>query len=183
MTNSDKITPMRPKKSPNYLAAYPSELTDRIKLLLDQGQIGDMLLKKYPVAHDVRTDKALYVYVAALKGQYMGKVGQLSKVGFDSKMHIIQNALGMHTSKSVVQGGKLKAKREIHIAAMFKLMPPEFLRMIVVHELAHMKERDHNKAFYQLCRHMEPNYHQLEFDVRVYLTYLDAEGERLWGGC
>lgn len=54
--------------------------------------------------------------------------------------------------------------------------------MIAVHELAHMKEREHGKAFYQLCRHMEPEYVQLEFDLRVYLTYLDAGGTRLWGG-
>jgi predicted metal-dependent hydrolase len=49
-----------------------------------------------------------------------------------------------------------------------------FLRMIVVHELAHLKEYAHNKAFYQLCTHMEPDYHQLEFDTRLYLTHLDA---------
>lgn len=171
---------MRPKASPNYLAGYPAELTQQIKTLLDQGKVGNMLLKSYPVAHEIRTDKALYAYVSQQKNQYMGKVGQLSKVRFDSRMHIIKNALGMHTSKSVVQGGKLKAKREIHVAAMFKTMPSEFLRMIVVHELAHMKELDHNKSFYQLCRHMEPEYHQFEFDVRVYLTYLDAGGLPLW---
>jgi len=38
-------------------------------------------------------------------------------------------------------------------------------------KMAHLKERDHDKAFYQLCQHMEPNYHQLEFDCRVYLTW------------
>jgi hypothetical protein len=27
---------------------------------------------------------------------------------------------------------------------------------------------------------MEPAYHQLEFEVRVYLTHLEASGERLW---
>ncbi len=43
--------------------------------------------------------------------------------------------------------------------------------MIVVHELAHLKEREHDKAFYQLCAHMEPDYHQLEFDCRVYLLW------------
>ena len=52
--------------------------------------------------------------------------------------------------------------------------------MIVVHELAHMKERDHDKAFYALCRHMEPEYHQFEFDLRLYLTHLDTGGGRLW---
>ena len=49
--------------------------------------------------------------------------------------------------------------------------------MIVVHELAHLKEPEHNKAFYQLCTHMAPDYHQLEFDLRLYLTHLEA-GQR-----
>jgi hypothetical protein len=29
---------------------------------------------------------------------------------------------------------------------------------------------------------MEPNYHQYEFDLRLYLTQLELSGERLWGG-
>jgi len=45
--------------------------------------------------------------------------------------------------------------------------------LIVVHELAHLKESEHNKAFYQLCQHMEAQYFQLEFDLRLYLTHLD----------
>jgi len=72
-----------------------------------------------------------------------------------------------------VQGGKLKAKHEIRVASVFRQAPAEFLRMIVVHELAHMKEKDHNKAFYKLCEYMEPAYHQLEFDMRLYLTHLE----------
>ena len=39
---------------------------------------------------------------------------------------------------SRVQGDKLKASREIRIAAMFRDAPAEFLKMIVVHELAHL---------------------------------------------
>ncbi|NCB61140.1 MAG: metal-dependent hydrolase, partial [Gammaproteobacteria bacterium] len=30
-----------------------------------------------------------------------------------------------------------------------------------------------DKAFYQLCTHMEPAYHQLEFDFRLYMTQRD----------
>jgi predicted metal-dependent hydrolase len=73
-----------------------------------------------------------------------------------------------------VQGSKLKAKREIRVASLFKETPGEFLRMIVVHELAHLKEKAHDKAFYQLCTHMEPQYHQYEFDLRVYLTAMET---------
>jgi hypothetical protein len=93
---------------------------------------------------------------------------------------VVSHALGTHTTVSRVQGNKLKAKREIRIASMFKTVPNEFLRMITVHELAHLKERQHDKAFYSLCTHMEPRYHQLEFEVRVYLTHLETSGARLW---
>ena len=110
----------------------------------------------------------------------MRKAPPLSKVAFDSKLHVIRNALGTHTTVSRVQGSKLKTKREIRVATLFKEVPLEWLRMIVVHELAHMKERDHDKSFYALCEHMEPSYHRLEFDVRLYLTHLDSGGERLW---
>ena len=44
---------------------------------------------------------------------------------------------------------------------------------VVVHELAHLKENDHNKAFYRLCELMLPGYHQVEFDLRLYLTHRD----------
>jgi len=118
----------------------------------------------------VRTERALYDYVNALKARHMKSSPPLSKVAFDPRLHIVRNALGTHTAVSRVQGGKLKAKREIHIAALFKDAPADFLRMIVVHELAHLKEREHDKAFYSLCRHMAPDYHQLEFDLRLWLT-------------
>jgi predicted metal-dependent hydrolase len=137
-------------------------------------------LQRYPSAHDVRTDKSLYDYVQQLKNEYLRNTGQLGRVVYDSKLQVIKNALGMHTSISRVQGANLKSKREIRVATVFKDMPPEFLRMIVVHELAHIKERAHDKAFYQLCMHMEPDYGQLEFDVRAYLTYLEMNGKPLW---
>ena len=165
---------------PNYLAGYPAALAEQVRELIEQNRLADILLKKYPSAHSVRTDKALYDYVQELKGTYLRNAGQISLVAFDSTMHVLQHALGMHTSRSRVQGAKLKSKREIRVAAVFKTMPPEFLRMIVVHELAHTKEREHDKAFYQLCRHMDADYHQSEFDLRAYLSYLDVTGRPLW---
>ena len=94
---------------------------------------------------------------------------------WDPKLHILRNALGTHTAVSRVQGTQLKAKREIRIASLFKEAPAPFLKMIVVHELAHLKEREHDKAFYALCMHMEPAYHQLEFDLRLWLMALERE--------
>lgn len=171
---------MRPKPPPDYLAGYPAGLVDQVRQLIEQGRLGERLRHKYPRPHAVRSDRALYDYVLEIKERYLRNAPQLSKVEYDSKLQVLRNALGTHTSISRVQGNQLKSKREIRVAAVFRDMPEEFLRMIVVHELAHLKERDHDKAFYQLCRHMAADYHQLEFDLRAYLSYLDADGAPLW---
>ena len=163
-----------------YLAAYPANVLAQVQSLMDQGQLGSMLLKKYRCAHSVRTDKALYDYVQEIKVAKLRGSEPLNKVAFDSKLHVMAHALGTHTTVSRVQGSRLKAKREIRVATLFKDAPIEFLRMITVHELAHLKERAHDKAFYQLCCHMEPEYHQIEFDLRLYLTHLDLGGRLDW---
>lgn len=163
-----------------YLQGYPADTLQRVEHMLQAGTLGPWLKQRYPEAHGLRTDGALYQYVQQLRQEYLRNAEPISKVVYDSKMHVVQNALGTHTTASRVQGSKLKAKREIRVASLFKDVPLEFLRMIAVHELAHLRESAHNRAFYQLCTHMEPGYHQLEFEVRVYLSYLEAQGHRLW---
>jgi predicted metal-dependent hydrolase len=163
-----------------YIAHYAPTLQAQVRRLIDEGRLGDHLRTRHPTAHEVRTDRALYDYVTALKTGFLRNAEPLSKVAFDSKLHVVRHALGTHTTISRVQGGKLKAKREIRVASLFKAVPEAWLRMIVVHELAHMKEREHDKSFYALCTHMEPDYHQHELDLRLYLTHLEAGGPRLW---
>lgn len=164
-----------------YLQAYPLSLQQQVETLLKKPQgVERWLLKRYPRAHSMRSDKALYAYTDGLKAQYLRKASRLNSVVYDKKIHVVRNALGTHTRKAVVQGGRLNVQHQIHIAAMFKFVPEPFLKMIVTHELAHLREPEHDKAFYALCCHMEPAYHQLEFEVRVYLSHLDAGGDRLW---
>lgn len=40
---------------------------------------------------------------------------------YDNKIHVLKNALGLHTAISRVQGGKLKAKAEIRVATAFAM--------------------------------------------------------------
>ena len=154
-----------------YLQHYPPHLQKKILQLQAENKLGDYIAKRYPNAHAIQTDKALYEYCHEIKQAYLRTAPPLNKVHYDSKLSIEHHALGLNTAISRVQGGKLKAKKEIRISAFFKTAPTEFLRMIVVHELAHLKERNHDKSFYQLCQFMEPDYHQFEFDCRVYLTW------------
>jgi predicted metal-dependent hydrolase len=161
----------------NYLSGYSPKLQAQISEMLEKGTLKAFLIDKYPKVHDLNNDKSLRNYVLELKNQYLRKSDPLSKIVYDNKIHVINNALGLHTYISRNHGGKLKAKNELRVSALFKRTPIEFLNMIVVHELAHLKEREHNKAFYQLCNHMQPSYHQLEFDLRVYLSHLELVGE------
>lgn len=160
-----------------YLTGYPPSVQDQVEALISKGMLADVLLNKYPKPHSINNNKTLYSYVIDMKNQFIRKSSPLSKVVYDDKLDVLHLALGLHTFVSRVQGGKLKAKNEIRIGSVFKKAPIEFLEMIVVHELAHLKEKEHNKAFYQLCTHMLADYHQLEFDVRLYLTYLDRVGK------
>ncbi|GFO61450.1 hypothetical protein GMST_37750 [Geomonas silvestris] len=170
----------RPADPLKYLAGYPDRILHEVGLLIAEGRLGQLLTRRYSAAHAIRTDRALYDYAVRLKNDYLRSCGPVSRVLYDSRITLERQALGLHRYQSLVQGSRLKTKNEIRIASLFKTAPLEFLRMIVVHELAHFKERDHNKAFYQLCEHMEPDYHQLEFDLRLYLTLLDR-GETLYG--
>lgn len=104
----------------------------------------------------------------------MKKSPPLSKILYDHKLHVVNNALGLHNYVSRVQGGKLKTKNELRVSSVFKKTPEAFLNMIVVHELAHLKEKEHNKAFYRLCLNMLNDYHELELDMRLYLIQLET---------
>lgn len=153
-----------------YLQGFPEPLLAQVQSLIDEGRLLQTVTARHPEMHAVRSERALYDYVCEMKARHLRSAPPLAKVAFDPKLHVLKNALGTHSAVSRVQGGQLKAKREIRIATLFKEAPADFLRMIVVHELAHLKEREHDKAFYALCEHMEPQYHQLEFDLRLWLT-------------
>lgn len=131
-----------------YLSAYSPSVQNQVQKMLEQKTLSKYLLTKYPNTHNISNDKMLRNYVVTLKNNYLKKSDPLSQVKFDDKIHIINNALGLHTYVSRVQGSKLKSKNELRIASLFKKTPDAFLNMIVVHELAHLKEKDH-KSFLQ----------------------------------
>lgn len=152
-----------------YLSGYSNQIQNKVYILLKQDKLAQYLDQRYPEKHHIIDDQTLYEYVQQLKRQYLRKAAPLSKICYDDKLQTLQHALGTHTYVSRVQGQKLKAKHEIRVASIFKQAPFNFLQMIIVHELAHCKEKQHNKAFYQLCVHMLPQYHQLELDTRIFL--------------
>ena len=161
-----------------YLAGYPESMQAQVRALIDGDRLGPMLAARYTEVHDVRNDRQLYDYVQDMKSRHLRKSVPLGKVLYDGKLQVVKHALGTHTAISRAHGGQLKANREIRIASVFRDAPTPFLRMIVVHELAHLRQLDHDKAFYQLCTNMAPDYHQLEFDTRLWLTHREMGGDK-----
>lgn len=170
---SDSNTALR------FLKGYSPEVQAKAQQLLDENRLGLFLTQRYPQAHQMASETALYAYGQSLKNRYLRSSPPLSKIVYDDSIHLVERALGLHYQVSRVQGQRLKAKNEIRISSLFRHTPEPFLRMIVVHELAHLREKEHNKAFYKLCEHMEAHYHQLELDVRLYLCQRARFGE-LW---
>jgi predicted metal-dependent hydrolase len=161
-----------------YLGGYPPALQDKVRQLIERDELGDYLQRRHPGRHEIQSDKALYAYTNALRQEHLRNAPGIDRVQYDSKLDVIQRALGLHTAISHIHGGRLKARKEIRIASLFREAAPEFLQMIVVHELAHLKEFEHNKAFYQLCEYMQPDYHQQELDLRLLLTWRDVLASR-----
>ncbi|MBW8898102.1 MAG: metal-dependent hydrolase, partial [Massilia sp.] len=73
-----------------YLGAYPANVLSQVECLIADNRLADHLRQRYPDAHDVRTDKALYAYVQDLKDEYLRNAAPVSKVAYDSKIGIVQ---------------------------------------------------------------------------------------------
>ncbi len=56
--------------------------------------------------------------------------------------------------------GSCGIHNDININWLLIMAPPEVLEYVVVHELCHIKERNHSPAFWRLVAHHLPNYQQ-----------------------
>ena len=166
----------RKERALRYLKYYGETTQEQVRELVDQARLSEVLLKRYPHPHEINSNKLLRSYVNQLKNTFLRSSARLTKICFDDQLHLVHHALGTQSFISLPHGGKLKTRRELRISSLFKRCPEPLLRMIAVHELAHLREKDHNDAFYRLCVHMEPTYHQLEFDARLYLIHQELFG-------
>lgn len=156
-------------KDLSILSGYSEDVISTVEELINSKKLKSYIDSKYPDKHDITNDKALFLYLQQIKKCYMKNSSPVHKVSFDNNINRVYKALGLNLTISRSHGRKTKSRNEIKIASIFKKAPIDFLRMIVIHEIAHLKVKDHDKKFYNLCLNMDNNYHQLEFDLRLYL--------------
>ena len=54
-----------------YLAGYPPALLAQARSLIAEGRLAESVTRRYPEGHEMKTDRALYDYVGALKARHM----------------------------------------------------------------------------------------------------------------
>lgn len=163
-----------------YLAGYSEDLLKQVDAIIKENRLGEIITNKYKTKHNITNDKELYRLAMDIKRVYLKNAKTPERVYYDNKIEALNNALGLHSFIPKVQGKKIKMINDIKISNNFKNMPYEFLYNVLIHEIAHLKEKEHNKAFYNLCQNMSPEYFQVDFDLRLYLTYLDLYKKPLW---
>ena len=174
MSAIDKTSPYM-----NYFNGYPEPIRAQVNTLISSGKLIQYFKKKYPSGHQYNSEKALYEYANTLKQQFLKNAAKLDSVKYEKRKDLVLNALGTHTFKRHAHGKKLKAQHHIAVANQLKYAPLEVLKALVVHELAHFKEKDHNKGFYNLCCHMQANYFECELDLRLFMV-LCEKGENFY---
>lgn len=153
-----------------YLKNYPESIKEQIATLLTEQKLEKLLKMRYPINHNIKSDKALYQYTVNIKNTYLKQTSPLRRICFDEQ--IVDHSLISDAPDDSLQYNSFIINRlsEIRIADFFKQAPEPMLRIMVIHKLAHIIEKAHNSAFYKLCHYMEPNYQQLEFETRLFLT-------------
>eukprot|EP00427_Karlodinium_veneficum_P034638 CAMPEP_0169280918 /NCGR_PEP_ID=MMETSP1016-20121227/55911_1 /TAXON_ID=342587 /ORGANISM="Karlodinium micrum, Strain CCMP2283" /LENGTH=166 /DNA_ID=CAMNT_0009369371 /DNA_START=303 /DNA_END=803 /DNA_ORIENTATION=- len=160
---------MKESSSVDILHGFPDSFREAISAQHATGDLWPELKKRYAEAHEVKDDAKLFEYVQDMKRKYMKSSKPLTKICFCDKIATVYNALGVQATSVRIQGKKLKSKNELRVCSVFKKLPADFLLMIVAHELAHLRHKEHDKRFYQLASHMDPDYMQHEVDLRVWL--------------
>lgn len=153
----------------SFLEEYSQEEQSEIRSLMEEGKLESYINARYPEKHDIITDKALFTYTQGIRKKYMKKCPPAHKVVFDDKNETAYNALGDKDNELILTDNGHKIKNVMRIASLFKTAPAELFYMVVVHELAHLKDREHSRNFYRLCEHMDNDYYEHENDLKLYL--------------
>ncbi len=84
------------------------------------------------------------------------------------KMHLYPSEI--HFRKTKRQWGSCSAKNALSLNTMMMKLPPDVIEYIVVHELAHIKHKHHQKAFWHLVAQHLPMYKQHIQTLKHYST-------------
>ena len=79
-------------------------------------------------------------------------------------------ATGIRFRKTKRQWGSCSGKNVLSFNTMLMKLPQDVIQYIIVHELAHIKHKHHQKSFWKLVETHIPNYKQHVTELKKYTT-------------
>ena len=64
--------------------------------------------------------------------------------------------------------GSCNAEGDVYLHWRVMLLPPRYIRYLILHELVHLREHNHSPAFYQRLSQVAPDYRELEAWLEVH---------------
>ena len=83
---------------------------------------------------------------------------------YSEKMQLYPNRISFRKNKS--RWGSCSSKDNLSFNIMLIQTPLPFIEYVVVHELAHIRHKNHSRAFWKLVHKILPNYKQRERSVK-----------------
>jgi predicted metal-dependent hydrolase len=75
----------------------------------------------------------------------------------------------VHFRKTRRQWGSCSGKNVLNFNTMVMKLPPRVIEYVIVHELAHIRHKHHQKAFWELVAHYLPEYRTLIQALKTYM--------------
>jgi len=87
---------------------------------------------------------------------------------WSKKMNLKTNKISFRKTKR--QWGSCSAKNDLSFNTMIMKLPLAVIQYIVIHELAHIKHKHHQKAFWDLVKQYLPDYKKHTKELKNYTT-------------
>ena len=87
---------------------------------------------------------------------------------YAQKMQLFPNKITFRKTKR--QWGSCSATNNISLNTMLAKLPIDVVKYVIVHELAHIRHKNHQKEFWALVKRYMPNYKQLQNELKTYTT-------------
>ncbi|MGN0107179.1 MAG: M48 family metallopeptidase [Hominilimicola sp.] len=89
-------------------------------------------------------------------------------------MNLYANKIGITSAKT--RWGSCSGRNNINFSWRLVMAEPEVIDYVIVHELAHIKEKNHGKRFWKLVEKYKPNYIEKQNKLKQLADRLTTDG-------
>lgn len=174
------------KSKESWIDKHLTAINNRVKTPLTIG--GSMLFlgKEYPLLKNEGQSyfdgDAMYIQKGtniynALAEFYRSKAKKL----IPDMVHASEAVMGLNANKISITSAKTRwgscsGKNNLNFTWRLMMAEPEVIKYVIIHELAHIKEKNHGKRFWTLVEQYEPEYKTKKEKLRQLAIRLDCDG-------